>query len=79
MIEQKIKQIIAENVGLKQPLEEMGLDLELIELGVNSTKFIKIVVAIEVEFDIEFCDEDLNYGKFPNLESLVVYVQGKVN
>lgn len=79
MIGRKITQIIIDNIDMQKPLHDIDIDLKLADIGVNSITFIGIVVAIETEFDFEFGDEDLNHNKFPNLESLVSYVQNKVS
>ncbi|MCX8131452.1 MAG: acyl carrier protein [Clostridia bacterium] len=79
MIAKKVKQIIAENLEMKESIQIMNLDLKLIDIGVNSITFIKIIVAIETEFDFEFSDEDLDYNKFPNIDALVSYVKNKIS
>lgn len=79
MIEQKIKQIIVENIDLQIPLHDIGPGLELSDIGVNSIIFIKLVVAIENEFGFEFDGDDLDFRSFPNFETLVSYIQSKVS
>lgn len=79
MIEQKIRQIVKVNFGITEPLLDFEMDLKLVDIGVSSITFIKTIVAIETEFDFEFDDEDLDYNKFPNIGSLVTYVQNKVS
>lgn len=44
-------------------------------LGLNSLHYIKIVVDIENEFDIEFDDENLDNNTFKNIEYLSNYVK----
>ena len=78
MIYQKIREIINEDIDFSVPLQDFGTDLRLADIGVNSITFIKIVVAIETEFNIEFADEDLDFNKFPNIDFLVTYVKDKI-
>jgi len=52
--------------------------MDLKNIGINSITFIKIIVTIETEFGIEFGDEDLDYNEFPNIQSLVNYVEAKI-
>ena len=47
----------------------------LLRLGINSIVFIKLVVEIEKEFDIEFDDEMLDYTQFNSLGMLCAYVE----
>lgn len=79
MIEKKIVQIVIENINMPKSMETIGLDMKLSDIGINSITFIKIIVAIENEFDIEFSDEDLNCDKFPDLECLISYVKNKIS
>lgn len=52
---------------------------ELADIGINSMKFIKIVIAIEEEFGIEFDDEYLNNELFKTVESLTNFVASKIS
>ncbi|MFQ9799140.1 MAG: hypothetical protein ACLR23_09645 [Clostridia bacterium] len=40
--------------------------------------FIKIIIGIENQFNIEFDDEALDYSKFVSMENLIYYVQEKL-
>ena len=48
---------------------------DLNKLNMNSISFIKMVVAIESEFNFEFEDEALDYNRFTSLNSLCNYVE----
>ena len=48
------------------------------ELGVDSLKWIRLIVAIEKTFNFEFDDNMLSNSIFPNVESLINYVEEKV-
>lgn len=49
----------------------------LIDIGINSLNFIKLVLQIEKEFGISFDDRDLIVEKYPTIEGLVEYVKKK--
>jgi len=49
------------------------------QLDIDSITFIKIVVALESEFDFEFDDEMLLITKFPTVKTMIEYVELKVN
>lgn len=51
---------------------------DLAALGINSITYVKLVVAIEEEFGFEFDDEDLEVGKFESLNSIISYIENKV-
>lgn len=61
--------------NLKQYLEEND---DLSSFGINSVKFIMLVLELENYFDIEFEDEDLSYKNFNSYNELRNYVSNKV-
>ena len=52
--------------------------MNFIDVGLDSITFIKIVVALEGEFGFEFDDDMLLITKFPTVQSMVEYVESKV-
>lgn len=58
---------------------DLSPDDDLTDLGINSLLFVKIAVALENEFDIEFTDEDLDIQKFKTVGDIVGYVDGKIS
>jgi acyl carrier protein len=44
-------------------------------MGYNSLNFIELVVKSEVEFEIEFNDDDLDYHKFNTVKDFVDYIE----
>jgi len=73
-----IKRIVVENLDILAESIENRPEATLQEIGVNSISFIKIVVAIEAEFKFEFDDENLDFNKFPTLNSIVSYTERKI-
>lgn len=55
--------------------DEIGLDSKLVDLNLNSISFIKMVVALESEFDFEFEDNFLDLNKFPKINNLLEYIE----
>lgn len=79
MIEEKITEIIIKYSDMEKNFQNIGLELILADIGIDSITFIKIVVAIETEFSFEFGDDELDFCKFPTVKSLVTYVQSRVS
>jgi acyl carrier protein len=73
-----LAKIIADNLEGEETLEQLKENDDLTELEINSILFIKIIIGIENQFNIEFDDEALDYSKFVSMESLVHYVQEKL-
>lgn len=57
----------------------ISADSQLKDFNVNSISFIKIVVALEAKFDIQFEDDDLDASKFETVEDIVKYVEQEMN
>lgn len=67
---------------LKRTMEagEKGInaDTDLSTLGFNSISYIKLVVAVEEEFNIEFNDEYLDISKFDSINSVISYIESEI-
>lgn len=72
----KIKEIFM-NV-LDDNRSDINLVTSLDELNINSISFIKLVIAIEEEFNITFEDEYLNNASFRNINEIVNYVKDRI-
>ncbi len=49
------------------------------EIGINSITYIKIVVSLEEEFQIEFADEDIDYSQYNCVADVIKYIERKLN
>ena len=74
-IREKIIEKISENSNIYNVNEYLHSNDDLTQLDINSISFIKLVVALEMEFDFEFEDNALDYSKFTSLNSLCCYVE----
>lgn len=70
--------IVKENSEIARQLEKLTLETNLKDLGIDSISFIKIVVAIETEYEIEFEDEQLDANEFTTLGALAAYVESRI-
>lgn len=53
--------------------------MDISSLGINSFLFIKLVVAIEKEFDFEFENEQLLVNNFRYIGDIVKYIQSHIS
>ncbi len=71
-IEKELKELIGE---VLPEIEDVSLDVQIEqEYGVNSISIIKLIVAAENKFGVEFTDYELaldNYSTFRNLADLL--------
>ena len=68
--EQRIVKIITNNLSGGEEVI-IGTDTKMEDLGINSLAFIKIIVDMENEFDIEVNDDDLNIAEFNTFGELI--------
>lgn len=57
-------------IEITDTLYRMELDMA----GINSIKFVQIIVDIEERYDLEFDDSLLDYIQFKNLQSFIEYI-----
>lgn len=76
-IQRKVFKVIISNLD-PQVAGNITLETEFAEAGLDSITFIKLVVALESEFDFEFADEMLLITKFSTVESMVEYVESEI-
>lgn len=70
----KLRRIIADNVKTKVPVEEIGVDESLVNFGINSFNFVKIIVEIENEFGVLFDNETLRFDELDTFNKIAAYV-----
>lgn len=78
-IEMRLIKILKENIANSSLDDEKLLNSDMQGLGVNSLNFIKIIVAIEQEFDIEIDDSQLNYQLFGSIKDIVALIEENLN
>lgn len=72
MIFDKVKEIIAEELGIEE--EEIKLDSDLSEdLGADSLDAIELIMAVEEAFDIEIADSEAT--KIKKVSDIVSYLE----
>lgn len=62
----------------KKDVKKIDMDTPLQDLGINSMLFMKIVVAIENEFDFEFQNENLDYSKFQTYGDILKFIEDEI-
>ncbi len=78
-IEPKIKNIIIGQLDIDENKVELLSDTNLQNIGMDSIKFIKVIVEIEGEFDIEYPDDKLLITESGTLEKMVAVVYNCLN
>lgn len=76
-IENIVTKIIKECTN--NPIVSINVEDDLVDLGINSFAFIKIIVEIEKEFNLEIEDSFLDINKFNSVGSLIDFVKDKLD
>lgn len=76
MIFDKVKAIIAEQLGVEDVEKITGETSLMKDLEADSLDAVEIMMALEDEFEIEIPDEDAE--KFTNIGDIVKYVESKI-
>lgn len=75
-MEDKVKSIIAEQLGVKP--EEVTPDASFIDdLGADSLDTVELIMALEEEFNVEIPDEDAE--KMVKVSDVLKYIQEKAS
>ena len=74
-----ILQTISNNLETEVSLEQLALEKDLSKYNLNSLTYIKIIVALEEEFDIEFDDDELDIKSFQTVNDLVKCTENLIN
>lgn len=83
-IQERVKQIIITNMeqeGISINVDQLEANNKLEELGINSLIFIKILVNIESEYEIQFSDEDLDIHneKFSTFANFIDFIVSQIS
>ena len=76
--ENEIRQIMSRHLALSKPIETIDLDANLQDIGFNSISFIKLIVAIEARWNVEFPDDKLLVNESGTLRQLCEMVRSMV-
>lgn len=78
-VEIKVRDLLKGIMNAEVDVNEIGMDDDLGEWGLNSTGVLELIMSIENEFGLEFSDEDFDAENFQNIGSLVGYIEYKLS
>lgn len=78
-IEIKIRKIINENLGedLYKDIDEISKSENIFNIGLDSLNIVKLIMAVEEEYEITFEDEEIASINWKNIESIINLVKNK--
>jgi acyl carrier protein len=72
-IQKRIYDIIR-NILSEQSFNDVNLETKFTEIGLDSITYVKLIIALEQEFQVEFSDEILLLSGFSTVKSLIEYL-----
>lgn len=79
MLENYIEVVIEKVNFILQSDKKIGLDDDLIFLGMNSISSIKLIVLLEETFNTTFDDEALLFENFSTINKIIGILEPKLN
>lgn len=73
-LKKKLKDIIVKATGISISPNEIGDDMPLTKLGVDSMAALEVVVALETEFGVSITDMEAGKQAFSSINSLADFV-----
>ncbi|OKP79501.1 hypothetical protein A3844_28660 [Paenibacillus helianthi] len=65
---------IAREISQGKELNDSIWEQNLFELGVTSIQYLKLIVAVEEHYDIEFNEDTFDFNDYPTLESIASFI-----
>ncbi|WP_370749227.1 phosphopantetheine-binding protein [Eubacterium sp.] len=79
-MQERIIKVLDETVGsqLTKGVNEIGLEANLFDYGLDSIGFINIIIGIENEFDIFIDQDDLDIDTFSTIKDIINYLKKRL-
>lgn len=82
IVNKKVQEVILKKINeyLEVKLDNnIKLNKQFLEVGINSVKFIEIIVSLEQEFNIEYEDKILMLGALNTISNFIEYTNYRCN
>ncbi|MCX7923427.1 MAG: phosphopantetheine-binding protein [Clostridia bacterium] len=77
-IEARVRLILGRNLGNVVPAEQISMEEDLLDCGLTSNNYIKLIVSLEKEFGIEVPEEDMTIDNFMTINRIMSYIHTKI-
>lgn len=78
-VEIKVRDLLKGIMNVEVDVNEIGMDDDLGEWGLNSTGVLELILNIEKQFGLEFGDEDFDAANFQSIGGLINYIERKLS
>ena len=78
-MEQVVRELLKKHIKSNINFEEISSSESLEEAGMNSIDFIKVVADIEMEYEIIFPDEELDFENFNTIDNIVRFINSQLS
>ena len=75
----RILNILDKSIGgyLEQNVFEIDNNLNFFDIGLDSLGFVNLIVALEREFNMTICQEDLKLENFSSINRIILFLEDK--
>jgi len=73
----KVKGMVVKYINPKMSADEIAADKDMILYGMNSLSFIRLIVAVEKEFAVEF-DESIDVSQARTVNKIAEYIEANI-
>lgn len=74
-IEERIRKVLQENGSLHIPISQINSDDQLKDFGINSIRYMSIIVDLEKEFSIDFNLDDISTDNFRTINQIAKTIE----
>lgn len=78
-MEQVVRELLKKHIKSNINFEEISSSESLEDAGMNSIDFIKVVADIEMEYEIIFPDEELDFENFNTIDNIVRFINSQIS
>lgn len=78
-MEQVVRALLKKHIKSNINFEEISSTESLEDAGMNSIDFIKVVADIEMEYEIIFPDEELDFENFNTIDNIVKFINSQLS
>lgn len=78
-MEQVVRALLKKHIKSNIDFEEISSTESLEDAGMNSIDFIKVVADIEMEYEIIFPDEELDFENFNTIDNIVKFINSQLS
>lgn len=78
-IEKKVREVLQEGGDVLVDIDQIALNEELKDFGINSVSYLKIIMDLEEKFRIMFEKDELQFENFRSIDKITECIASKLS